>query len=85
MFEKGLVVTIGLIVALYFALITLIIAEKNEWDRYRVVHQCKKVAQISGEVFNTFGTSTSGQMTVGVGTTSDKTGWLCDDGVTYYR
>lgn len=62
-----------------------IIEESNEWESFKQSHNCKVVAQIKGDVFNTFGTDGKGNMTVGVGSTPDKKGWLCDDGMTYYR
>lgn len=61
------------------------IEEDRKWDAFKVEHNCKVVAKINGDVFNTFGTDAKGNMTVGVGSTPDKNGWLCDDGITYYR
>lgn len=59
-------------------------AEKR-WEAFKTDHNCKMVSRISGDVFNTFNVGSNGQVSVGIGSTSDKTGWLCDDGVTYYR
>lgn len=72
--------------ALAFAvLIVAMVADARQWDRFSAAHNCKAVAHMSGEIFNTVGFSANGQMSVGIGSTSSKTGWLCDDGVTYYR
>lgn len=59
--------------------------EEARWEQFKVDHACKVIAKISGDVFNTFGISASGSSVVGVAATPDKTGWLCDDGVTYYK
>lgn len=59
--------------------------DAKEWEQFKEEHNCKKVAHISGDVFNTIGTDAKGNITIGVGTTPDKEGWACDDGVTYYR
>lgn len=71
-----------LLCALFFALIYY---EVQEWEEFKVAHKCKVVAKVKGEVFNTVGVDVKGNVSVGVGSTSDKVGWLCDDGVTYYR
>jgi len=63
----------------------LVTAEAKEWDAFKVAHACRVVAKVDGSVFNTFSVSPKGQMVIGVGSTPDKTGWLCDDGVTYYK
>ena len=56
------------------------ILELNKWNEFKTEHSCKISAHIKGEAFNTF----DGR-NVGVGFTSDKTGWACDDGQTYFR
>jgi hypothetical protein len=63
----------------------LAVAEHDEWESFKASHECKAVAHIRGEVFNTFGFDSRGGMVVGVASTSDKTGWACNDGKTYYR
>lgn len=59
--------------------------ESKEWEQFKIAHSCKVVAKVSGDVFNTYGIDGKGNLTVGIGTTSDKTGWSCDDGITYYK
>ena len=59
--------------------------EDKQWKEFAATHKCRKVAQIRGEVYLTTGIGSNGQMITGTATTSDKTGYLCDDGVTYYR
>ena len=79
----------GLIVAACLALVVAVVAvdihEQKKWDAFKATHSCKVVAHISGDVFNTIGVSGNGQVAVGIGSTPDKTGWLCDNGVTYYK
>lgn len=72
---------VGLIVLIVWASIE----NARKWDAFKSKYNCKVVAHINGDVFNTFGTDAKGNMTVGVGSTPGKTGWLCDDGITYYR
>jgi hypothetical protein len=76
-------------VASGLGLLGLIVAfmanDGKQWDKFSVEHHCAVVAHITGDVFNTFGFGGNGQMVVGIGGTPDKTGWRCDDGVTYYR
>jgi len=78
------VIICGLMAVLAF-LIICAIEEDKKWQKFKEDNQCKVVAHINGDVFNTYGIDSKGQMTVGIGSTSDKTGYLCNDGITYYR
>ncbi len=59
--------------------------ERMEWDVFRVAHRCKAVAKIPGEFMPIYGGGSTGMTLAAVTSTSAKTGWLCDDGVTYYK
>jgi hypothetical protein len=72
-------------VAAFAGLIWLAVEEGKKWEAFKVTHNCKAVAHISGSVMPTYGISSSGKLVSGVTTTPSKTGWLCDDGITYYR
>lgn len=72
--------TLG-IFAIFTVAITLAVMEAKEWAAFKDAHHCKVVAHIRGDTFNTINADGS----VGIGTTPSKTGWLCDDGITYYR
>lgn len=65
------------------------VKEQEQWDAFATAHACKKVGEMSGSTQTGvgFGMTASGQMGTVVTTTStpSKTGWLCDDGVTYWR
>jgi hypothetical protein len=61
------------------------IKEEKEWQQFKVAHKCRVVAKISGDTFNTLSMDSKGNPVVGIATTPDKTGWACDDGITYYR
>ena len=56
-----------------------------KWEAFKTSHECKAVAKLPGEVFNTVGVSPGGGVAIGIGATADRVGWLCNDGVTYYR
>ena len=71
--------------ALLVGLVALTIHESNKWEEFKVAHKCKVVGKMSGDVFNTFGVGANGQLSVGIGATSGKTGWACDDGMTYWK
>jgi hypothetical protein len=80
---------LSVVVALLLATICLMVAaaihEKKQWEVFRTAHACKIVAQVSGSSTTAIGFSSSGSMTVTPIAIPAKTGWLCDDGVTYYR
>ena len=75
--------------AIILAILGLVIKagyeDQKRWDAFKTAHNCQIVGKMDGETFNTFGVSGNGQMTVGVGSTSSKTGWKCDDGITYWK
>ena len=74
------------IVAVLILVAGMMAHNSNEkWEAFKTSHECKAVAKLPGEVFNTFGTSSGGNFVVGIGATADRTGWLCNDGMTYYR
>jgi hypothetical protein len=78
----------GLFVLIPIVLVLLVIAgihEQREWNAFKISHKCKVVAHVDGDTFNTYGIGGDGKMTVGIGSTSAKDGWLCDDGITYYK
>lgn len=59
----------------------LAIRADREWDRFSKAHDCKVVGKISGSTFNTI----DAKGNVGIGSTPSKTGYLCNDGITYWR
>ena len=80
--EKIVALGIGVLLGL---IIWAVVNEQNEWDDFKQTHNCKIVSQVSGSTFNTFGVDGKGYPTVGVGTIPSKTGYLCNDGITYFR
>lgn len=65
------------------------VKEQERWEEFSAAHACKKVSEISGSTQTGVGVgmTANGQMGTVVTTTStpSKTGWLCEDGVTYWR
>jgi hypothetical protein len=75
--ETSELVFIGGLFLFLFMLITILIwgvskKEDAEWEVFRETHHCKLVAKVSGSP-------------TGNGYILPKDGWLCDDGITYYR
>ena len=64
------------IVAIY-----AILTGAREWEEFKAAHNCKIVSKEDGHT--SLGFSSSGNSVV-MGTPG-KTGWLCDDGVTYFK
>lgn len=81
--ERLIVIAIAACIALLLWL--GIRSEHAEWEAFKTIHKCKEVVHISGDVFNTIGVGSNGQVSIGVGATPDKTGWACNDGKTYFR
>jgi len=75
----------GTLFLLIAGTIWLIVEDGREWAHFRDAHNCRVVSKIRGDTFNTWSVGPNGQMQVGIGSTPSKTGYLCDDGITYYR
>ena len=78
-FEEAVMLLVVLVVLA--AVTALAVYDSRQWSAFKKEHNCKIVSKINGDVFTAF--TTDGK--AAVGSTSGKTGWLCDDGVTYYR
>ncbi len=63
------------------------IQEKKEWAEFSATHNCKIVGRMRGDVSTTVAPIIGGNggMAVGITSTPDKTGYQCNDGVTYWR
>lgn len=57
----------------------------ESWKAFSAEHHCRVVGKMSGDVVVGTGLTANGQVTTTVGFTGDKTGYICDDGVTYWR
>jgi len=55
------------------------------WALFKIEHNCRIVGKMSGDVITSFGPVTGGGVAMSVGATPGKTGWQCDDGMTYWR
>ena len=75
---KGMfvVTAVIIVIVIYFA-----IKDNNDWEKFKVEHKCKIVSKQNSTVGT--GIGSNGQVITTV--ESGKTGWLCDDGITYYR
>lgn len=66
-----------------------LIEENRQWEAFSAAHECKVVGHMSGSTQPGigFGVTANGQTGTMITTTSipSKTGWLCNDGVTYWR
>lgn len=63
--------------------------ENARWRAFLEAHACKLVGKMSGGAQTGFGVGVTANGQVGTVITTintpSKTGWLCDDGVTYWR
>jgi len=71
-------------VVLIAACVFFIVLEAKQWGEFAVTHNCKVVGKMSGSTGVGLG-FVNGQVGTVVTGTSGKTGYLCDDGVTYWR
>lgn len=87
--EKMISGLILLVIALIVLMVWAAIEDAGNWAEFSQEHDCKKVSHVTGDtsIGYGYGVTTSGKVGMGtiVTSTPSKTGWLCDDGVTYYR
>jgi hypothetical protein len=82
-----LLLCIAVIVGLPTGIYALVQIER-EWKSFAIAHSCKVVGKVSGNVSTGFATTFSnGKVGYGpvVVNTPSKTGYACDDGITYWR
>lgn len=60
------------------------IEEQLEWDAFAKTH-CKVVGRMASSTGSGIGITGGGNAALVVTTTPEKTGYLCDDGITYWR
>ncbi|ELO8195542.1 hypothetical protein R0U17_004416 [Salmonella enterica] len=60
--------------------------QPDEWETFKAAHNCKVVGKSEGHSNGGVGITTSGSVAFIAGDrTPDKTGYQCDDGVTYWK
>ncbi len=79
-------ITYGLVAVVIVVSIALAVVDAQQWEKFKAEHNCRKVAEVApstsdGYAFNA-GKHGTTYITI---TEPGKTGWLCDDGVTYWR
>lgn len=76
-----------LLIALFGVMVLVVILairEEIKWNDWAKIH-CREIGEMSGDVFTTVGVSSNGSIVTGIGSTSSKTGYECDDGKQYWR
>lgn len=74
-----------LILAITGGAVFVAIAEERDWDQFRVSHSCRVVGKTSSTTSSGWAFGGKGGGGPVVTTEPGKTGWLCNDGVTYWR
>jgi hypothetical protein len=87
--EKVLIGSLVFFIGAFLWLAVLDYKEGEEWELFMSSHKCKIVSKSKGESSTGVGYGFTGNGQFGTVITSssspDKTGYLCDDGVTYQR
>ena len=86
--ECWLLVVLGAVIVAILALcITASIYDERAWTAFASRHECRVVGRMTGDIAVTVAPIIGGNggVAVGVNSTPDKTGYLCNDGVTYWR
>ena len=86
---KLIALLLVLCMAVFLLLPWAILEEQRRWTEFKVTHNCKVVGKMRGSTNAGVGVGLTGSGNIGtvVTTTSSPsmTGWLCDDGITYWR
>lgn len=78
---------IGVAVVIVAIVIHFAILDQAQWERFAAAHDCRVVERMPGDTMTTVAPIIGGKGGVAVGVTStpDKTAYLCNDGVKYWR
>jgi hypothetical protein len=87
--ERGpqivVVAVVVLVVGLVGLWLKLAIDDDRRWEQFKLTHKCKVVSYQSSSSSVGYGTTSDGKSGTVIVTEPSRTGWLCDDGITYYR
>lgn len=87
--QLSLIGLLVLVVALIPISIWAVMEEHEQWQAFAAEHNCKVIGRMSGSTSTGvgYGMAANGQFgtVVTITSTPSKTGYLCDDGVTYWR
>lgn len=77
----------AVIVALFGLLIHFAILDQKQWEAFASTHECHVVERMPGDTITTVAPIIGGNggMAVGVSSTPNRTAYLCNDGVKYWR
>jgi hypothetical protein len=78
-------IPVVLVIAAVAGLIYLFVLDGREWESFKEAHHCHIVGKVSGSVVTTPIFGGDNGVSIGVSTIPSKTGWQCDDGITYWR
>jgi len=76
---------IGFILLLLAWVTYEMIQEQKQWDSFKAIHNCKVIGKEKGDVSVGMGTTNNGKYGTIIMSNPDKTGYKCDDGITYWR
>lgn len=84
--ERYLIVgLLAFCIAIISAGFYIAVKDQQQWEAFSAQHNCKVVGRMSGDVHTGMAIGPNGQMQTVITSTPDKVGYLCDDGVTYWR
>ncbi|MBB6577968.1 hypothetical protein HNP33_002036 [Comamonas odontotermitis] len=58
---------------------------RHEWETFKTANECKVISKTDSVRLSGSSTGTSDQPVNAQTTTPSKTGWICKDGITYYK
>lgn len=78
-----IIVLIIISLSIYFAY--AIYQDDRDWEQFKKQHHCTVTSYEQGSINTGLGLTASGHVGTITTSTPDKTGYLCDDRITYYR
>jgi hypothetical protein len=80
-----LAISVAAAIALFVFLVNEAIDSAARWEAFAAQHECKVVGKVSGSTSVGHDITASGKFGTVITSTPGKTGYLCNDGVTYWR
>lgn len=82
---RALLVGVSAILLVTIASVIGVVVEQRRWEQFKTDHNCKLVGVVESDAMPGYGLTSDGKIAFTISQTPKKEGWLCDDGITYWR
>lgn len=82
---SGIVAFILFFFSVGYGLYYLDSIESAKWEIFKKENNCQEISHKAAQTVNTFAVNANGNPIVGISTIPEQTGYICNNGITYYK